>query len=55
MEQVQMEYWEITTKKVNEFSSLNEEIEQFTDRRSQSLVNVWSSSYSKQRTCEYSW
>ena len=48
-----MEYWEITTEKVNEFSSLNEEIEQFTDRRCQSLVNAWSSSYLKQRTCEY--
>ena len=49
-----MEYWEIKTEKVNEFSSLNEEVEKFTDRWSQNLVNVWSPSYLKQITCEYS-
>ena len=47
MEQVQMEYWEIDIEKVNEFNFLNEEVEEFTSMRSQSLVNVKSASYLK--------
>ena len=39
--------------KVNEFNFLNEEIEEFTSRWSQTLVNVRSHSYLKQRNFEY--
>ena len=49
MEQVQMECWAIDISKVNRFSFLNEEVEEFTSRCSQNLVNVRSSTYSKQK------
>ena len=45
MEQVQMEYREMDFWKVNEFNFLDEEIEEFTRRWSQNLVNVRSPSY----------
>ena len=48
-EQVQMEYWEMDTAKVNAFNFLNDEVEEFTNRWSQSLVNVRSPSYLKQK------
>ena len=38
--------------KVNEFSFLNEEVEEFTSRWSQNLVNVRSPVYLKQKTFE---
>ena len=38
--------------KVNEFSFLNEEVEEFTSRWSQNLVNVGSPIYLKQKTFE---
>ena len=50
MEQVQMEYREANIWKVNEFTFLNEEVEEFTSRWSQNLVNVRSPSYLKQKT-----
>ena len=40
MEQVQMEYLEMDIWKINEFIFLNEEVEEFTSRWSQNLVNV---------------
>ena len=40
MEQLQIEYWEMDIWKVNEFNFLNEEVEEFTSRWSQNLVNV---------------
>ena len=52
MEQVQMEYWEMDIGKVNEFSFLNEEVEEFTSRWNQNLVNVRNPSYLKQKTFE---
>ena len=45
MEQLQIEYWEMDIWKVNEFNFLNEEVEEFTSRWSQNLVNVTSPSY----------
>ena len=39
--------------KVNEFNFLNEEVEKFTIRWSQNLVNVRSPSYLKQKALEY--
>ena len=36
MEQIQIEYWEMDSKKVNEFNFLNEEVEEFTSRWNQS-------------------
>ena len=53
MEQVHMEYWEMGIEKVNEFNFLNEGVEEFTKMWNQSLVNVRSSSYLKQKTFEY--
>ena len=50
MEQVQIEYWEMDIWKVNEFNFLNEEVEEFLDRRSPNLVNVRSPSYLKQKS-----
>ena len=35
-----MEYWEMDIEKVNEFNFLNEEVEEYTSRWSQSLINV---------------
>ena len=43
-----MDIWE-----VNEFNSLNEELEEFTNMWSQNLVNARSSSYLKHKTFEY--
>ena len=40
-------------EKVNEFNFLNEEVEEFTSRWSENLVNVRSSSYLKQKTFEF--
>ena len=53
MEQLQIEYWEMDIWKVNEFNFLNEEVEEFTGRWTQNLVNVRSHSYLKQKTFEY--
>ena len=53
MEQVQMEYWEMEIEKVNEFNFLNEEVEESMNRWIESLVNVRSSSYLKQKTFKY--
>ena len=52
LEQVQMEYREMDIWKVNEFNFLNEEVEDFTSRWSQNLVNVRSPSYLKQKIFE---
>ena len=52
LEQVQMEYREMDIWKVNEFNFLNEEVEEFTSRWSQNLVNVRSPSYLKQKIFE---
>ena len=35
-----MEYWEMDIWKVNEFNFLNDEVEEFTSRLNQNLVNV---------------
>ena len=40
-------------EKVNEFNFLNEEVEEFTSRWSENLVNVRSSSYLKQKAFEF--
>ena len=40
MEQVQMEYRKMDIWKVNEFNFLNGEVEEFTSRWSQNLINV---------------
>ena len=40
MEQVKMKYWEMDIWKVNEFDFSNEEVEKFTCKWSQNLVNV---------------
>ena len=45
MEQIQIEYWQMDIWKVNEFSFLNEEVEEFTNRWSQNLVNIRTRSY----------
>ena len=50
MEQVQVEYWRMDIWKVNEFNFLNEQVEEFTCRWSQNLVNVRSSSYLKRKS-----
>ena len=50
MEQVQMDYRQMDIQKVNEINFLNEEVEEFTSRWSQNLVNVRSPSYLKQKT-----
>ena len=39
--------------KVNEFDFLNEEVEEFTSRWSQNLVNVSCPSYLKEKNFEY--
>ena len=49
MEQVHMGYRKRDIWKVNEFNFLNEEVEEFTSRWSQNLVNVRNSSYLKQK------
>ena len=48
-----MEYWEIDIWKVKKFKFLNKEVEEFTSRWSQNLVNKRSTSYLKQRTFGY--
>ena len=48
-----MDYWEMDIEKVNEFNFLNEEVEEFTSRWSQNLVNVRIPSSSKQKAFEY--
>ena len=48
MEQVQMAYWEMDTWKVTEFNFFNENVEKFTSRWSQNLVNVRNPSNLKQ-------
>ena len=35
-----MEYWEMDIWKVNQFNFLNEEVEQFTSRLNQNMVNI---------------
>ena len=49
MVQVQMEYWYMDIWKVIEFNFLNEEVEEFTSRLSQNLVNIRNPSYLKQK------
>ena len=44
-----MENWEMDIWKINEFKFLNEQVEKFTSRQRQNLVNVWSPSYLKQK------
>ena len=53
MEQVKMEYRKMDIWKFNEYNFLNEEVEEFTSRWSQNLVNVRSCSYLKEKTFEY--
>ena len=48
-----MGYWKIDVQKVHEFNFLNEEVEEFRSRWSQSLVNVRSPSYLRRRAFEY--
>ena len=48
-----MKYWEVDNEKVNEFNFLNKEVEEFMSRWTQSLVNVRSTSYLKQRSFEF--
>ena len=48
-----MDYGKMDIWKVNEFKFLNEEVEEFTSRWSQNLVNVRSRSYLKQKNFEY--
>ena len=47
-----MEYWEMNIEKVNEINFLNKEVEKFLSRWSQSLANVRSPSYLKQKSFE---
>ena len=51
MEQVKMDYWEMDIEESSKFNFLNEKIEEFTSRWSQSLVSV--RSHLKQKTFEY--
>ena len=53
MEQVQIEHGQTDIWKVNEFSFLNEEVEEFSNTWSPNLVNVKSPSYLKQKTFQY--
>ena len=48
-----MQYWEMNIWKVNEFNYLSEEVEEFTSKCCQNLVNVRNHSYLKQKTFEY--
>ena len=54
MEQAQMEHWETDTEKVNKSKFLNGEVEGFSTRWSQNLVNVRGTSSLKQKTFKYS-
>ena len=49
MEQLQMEYLDMGFEKVKKFNFLNEEVDEFMSRWSQSLVNVRSPSCLKQK------
>ena len=51
--QIQIEYWEIDICKVNELDFLIEEVEEFTSRWSQNVVNIRSPRYLKQKAFEY--
>ena len=53
MEQVRMAYWEMDIRKINEFTFLNEKVEEFTSRWSQNLVNLRSPRYLLEKTFEY--
>ena len=53
MGQVQMKYRKMDIWKVNDFNFINEEVEEFTTRSSENLVNVRSPSYLKQKNFEY--
>ena len=53
MEQAQMEHSEMNIEKVNKSNFLNGEVEEFTTRQSQNLVNVSRTSYLKQKTFKY--
>ena len=44
-----MEYWEKDFEKVKEFNFLNEKVKEFISRWSQSLVNIRSPGYLKQK------
>ena len=52
MEQVHMEYKEMNIQKADEFNFLNVEVEEFTSRWNQGLVNARRPSYLKQKTFE---
>ena len=54
MEQVQIEYCEMDIWNVHEFNFWSEEVEEFTRKWSQSLVNVRSPRYLKEKTFEFS-
>ena len=45
--QIQIEYWEIDICKVNKLDFLIEEVEEFTSRWSQNVVNIRSPSFKK--------
>ena len=53
MGQVQMKYRKMDIWKVNDFNFINEEVEEFTSRSSENLVNVRSPSYLKQKNFGY--
>ena len=53
MDQVQTEYRKMDIWKVNEFNFLIEEVDEFTSRWSQNLVNVRSPGYLRQKIFEY--
>ena len=53
MEQAKMEHWEMDNEKVIKSNFLNGEVEEFTTRCSQNLVNVRRTSYLKQKLFKY--
>ena len=53
MGQAQIEYWETDIWEDNELNFLNEEVEEFSNRWSPTLVNVKSPSYLKQKAFQY--
>ena len=48
-----MEYWEMDIGKVNDFTNLNEQVEECYKHMESKLSNVRRPSYSKQKTFEY--
>ena len=48
-----MEYWEKDFEKVKEFNFLNEKVKEFISSWSQSLVNIRSPGYLKQKIFDY--